>query len=74
MMQKFQYSEDVEYTTQCPTLRGWYTVNIYRYTTIEANENICVIPTIKKSFSLYLEFLKPLWVIYQKKMVIFYRG
>ena len=22
MMQKFQYSEDVEYTTQCPTLRG----------------------------------------------------
>ena len=32
-----------------------YTVNIYRYKTIEANGNTGVIPTTSKSFSLYRE-------------------
>ena len=31
-----------------------YTVNIYRYKTIEANGNTSVIPTTSKSFSLYV--------------------
>ena len=34
-----------------------YTVDIHRYTTIEANGNTVVISTTSKSFSLYQEFL-----------------
>ena len=37
-----------------------YTVNTYRYKTIEANGNTGVIPTTSKSFSLYRQFLQPL--------------
>ena len=44
-------------------------VNIYRYKTMEANGNTGVIPTASKSFSLYGELLKPLWVIYQKMLI-----
>ena len=36
---------------------GKYTVNIYRYKTIEANGNTSVIPTTSKFFSLHWEFL-----------------
>ena len=43
-----------------------HTVNVYRYKTIETNANTGDIPTTSKSFSLYRELLKPLWVIYQK--------
>ena len=39
-----------------------FTVNIYRYKTIEVNGNTGVIPTTSNSFSLYWELL----VIYQK--------
>ena len=40
-----------------------HTVNIYRYKPIEANGNTGVIPTTSKSFSLYWEFLKPLYSV-----------
>ena len=43
-----------------------YTLNIYRYKTIEANGNTGIIPTTRKFFSLHWELLQPLWVIYQK--------
>ena len=49
-----------------------HTVNIYSYKTIEANGNTGVIPTTSKSFSLYRELLKPLWVIYQKMLIYLY--
>ena len=52
---------------------GKYTVNIYRYKTIEANGNTSVIPTSSKSFSLYQELLQPLWVIYQKMVIYLQR-
>ena len=41
-----------------------YTVNIYRYKTIETNGNTSVIPITSKSFSLYRKFLQPLQVCY----------
>jgi hypothetical protein len=46
----------------CLTLQDVYststhTVNIYRYNTIEANENTGEIPTTSKFFSLYRELL-----------------
>jgi hypothetical protein len=37
-----------------------YTVNIYRYKTIEANANTGEIPTMSKFFSLYRELLHPI--------------
>ena len=49
------------------------TVNIYRYKTIETNGNTGVIPTTSKSFNLFRELLKPLWVIYQKMVIYLQR-
>ena len=46
-----------------------YTVNIYRYKTIEANGNTGIIPTTSKSFSLFHELIQLLWVIYQKIVI-----
>ena len=45
------------------------TVNIYRQKTILAKGNTDEIPTTCKSFSLYLEFLQRLQVIYQQTVI-----
>ena len=51
LMKKFWY---------CILVLLSYTVNIYRYKTIEANANTGEIPTTSKSFSLYRELLHPI--------------
>ena len=49
--------------------RSQYTVNIYRQKTILAKGNTDEIPTTCKSFSLYLEFLQRIQVIYQQTVI-----
>ena len=46
-----------------------HTVNIYRQKTILAKGNTDEIPTTCKSFSLYLEFLQRIQVIYQQTVI-----
>ena len=50
-----QLSREVACKTLTLTHISTYTVNIYRYKTIEGNGTTSVIPTTSKSFSLYLE-------------------